>query len=49
MIKKSDPEKLIPLHADWTYVNESNYASAAIWVPFVDVNDPEIIEGLAQG
>ena len=38
MIKNPDPENFMPLHADWTYVDESKFSSVAIWVPLVNVD-----------
>ena len=36
MIKQPDPNAFMPLHADWTYVDESQCRSIAVWVPLVD-------------
>lgn len=36
MVKEAGGNNPMPLHADWTYVDESQYLSLAIWVPLVD-------------
>jgi hypothetical protein len=36
MIKPADSGYAMPLHADWTYVDESRYRSLAVWMPLVD-------------
>ena len=49
MIKNANPERFMPLHADWTYVDESLYCSAAIWVPLVDVDAQNGCLGVIDG
>ena len=36
MVKEKGGNNPMPLHADWTYVDEKNNASLAIWTPLVD-------------
>lgn len=38
MIKAGDGNNAMPLHADWTYVDEPNYQSIAMWIPLVDTS-----------
>jgi hypothetical protein len=49
MIKNSDPENFMPLHADWTYVDEPQFCSVAIWVPLVDVDAENGCLGIIEG
>lgn len=36
MVKNIGPESRMPIHADWTYVNEDQFQSLGIWCPLVD-------------
>ncbi len=36
--KKPGPDSLVPLHQDWTFVDETQYASINVWCPLVDVD-----------
>lgn len=38
MIKEAHNDSMMPLHADWTYVDESDDISIAAWVPLCDTN-----------
>ncbi len=38
MVKEGAGNNSMPLHADWTYVDESKSSSYAIWIPLVDTN-----------
>lgn len=49
MVKNPDRENFMPLHADWTYVNEHEFNSVAIWVPLVDVNEKNGCFGVVEG
>ena len=49
MIKNPDPENFMPLHADWTYVDETKFSSVAIWVPLVDVDQENGCFGVIEG
>ncbi len=49
MIKNSDPENFMPLHADWTYVDEQRFCSVAIWIPLVDVDAENGCLGIIEG
>ncbi len=37
MVKEPGPEGGFPVHQDWTYVDETKYASYAFWIPLSDV------------
>ena len=39
MVKEAEGKGEMPLHADWTYVDESRYISLGFWTPLVDTND----------
>lgn len=39
MVKEGRGTGPMPLHADWTYVQEPQHASISIWVPLVDTNE----------
>jgi len=36
MVKEPGPQSIMPLHADWTYVDEDKHLSIAVWCPLVD-------------
>ena len=38
VIKESNPDSLVPVHQDWTFVDESKYCSLTCWIPLVAVN-----------
>jgi hypothetical protein len=38
LIKKPQDNTLIPIHQDWTFVDEQQYYSLSIWCPLDDVN-----------
>jgi hypothetical protein len=38
MVKHSGENSRMPLHADWTYVDESRFTSLAVWCPLVDTD-----------
>lgn len=39
MVKSPDEFSNIKLHQDWTYVDEREYSSYAIWIPLIDLDD----------
>lgn len=39
MVKEPNGNSLMPLHADWCYVDETEYSSYAIWVSLIDTNE----------
>jgi ectoine hydroxylase-related dioxygenase (phytanoyl-CoA dioxygenase family) len=49
MIKLPDPGVPMPLHADWSYVDESTARSIAIWVPLVDTDTQNGCIGVVEG
>lgn len=38
MVKETGNNSVMPLHADWTYVDEKQFQSLGIWSPLVDTN-----------
>lgn len=38
MVKEPNADSLMPLHADWCYVDEPQHNSYAIWVPLTDTD-----------
>lgn len=46
MIKVSNVDNFMPLHADWTYVDESMLNSYSIWIPLVDTSEENGCFGL---
>lgn len=49
MVKQADPNVFMPLHADWTYVDENKHRSIAIWIPLVDTNEENGCLGVIKG
>lgn len=39
MVKESGERSMMPLHADWTYVDENKSVSLGIWCPLTDTNE----------
>jgi hypothetical protein len=39
MVKETGDNSLMPLHADWTYVDEKQFQSLGIWCPLIDTNE----------
>ncbi len=39
MVKKPSASNEMPLHADWTYVDESAFRSIACWIPLIETNE----------
>jgi hypothetical protein len=38
MVKEGGGNNVMPLHADWTYVDENICSSYSVWIPLVDTN-----------
>jgi hypothetical protein len=49
MIKNPDPDFAMDLHADWAYVDEGKFRSAAVWIPLVDTNEENGCLGIIEG
>lgn len=49
MIKNPNSDYFMPLHADWTYVDESRFRSVAVWVPLVDTDETNGCLGIIEG
>ena len=39
LVKKPQENTFIPIHQDWSFVDESKYYSLSIWCPLVDVDE----------
>lgn len=39
MVKHAEGDSPVPLHADWTYVDERKHVSLSVWMPLVDTNE----------
>ena len=39
MIKTPNNKDLLPVHADWVYVDEDKYSAISIWIPADDITD----------
>lgn len=39
MVKKPSASNEMPLHADWTYVDENAFRSIACWIPLIETNE----------
>ena len=39
MVKEPGSNSKMKLHQDWTYVDENNYRSYAVWIPLLDLNE----------
>lgn len=49
MIKQGNSDYFMPLHADWTYVDEDKFRSIAVWIPLVDTNEENGCLGVIEG
>jgi hypothetical protein len=49
MVKEPGQDSRMPLHTDWTYVDETQHRSLAIWCPLVDTNELNGALGIIPG
>ena len=49
MIKNPGSDYFMPLHADWTYADEDQFRSIAIWIPLVDTDEMNGCLGVIEG
>ena len=49
MIKHGMNDYAMPLHADWTYVNEDEFRSISAWIPLIDTNEENGCLGVIEG
>jgi hypothetical protein len=47
--KEPNPKGVVPPHQDWTFVDESEYWSATLWTPLVDVDMDNGALGVIKG
>ncbi len=38
VIKEAGLQNIVPPHQDWTFVDETKFCSATVWIPIMDVN-----------
>lgn len=39
MVKEADGDSPVPMHADWTYVDEHRHIGVSVWLPLVDADE----------
>lgn len=49
MVKQPGSDYFMPLHADWTYVDEDKFRSIAVWIPLIDTNEENGCLGVIEG
>lgn len=49
IVKQSGENNCVPPHQDWTFVDESFFFSASIWIPLVDVSEENGAIGVIPG
>ena len=49
VVKEPGEKNIVPPHQDWTFVDESNYCSASVWTPLVDVTEENGALGVIPG
>jgi hypothetical protein len=49
MIKHGMNDYFMPLHADWTYVEESKFRSLAAWIPLINTDQENGCLGVIEG
>lgn len=47
--KEAGLKNIVPPHQDWSFVDESKYCSATVWVPLLDVNKNNGALGVIKG
>jgi hypothetical protein len=49
MVKEPGTGSIMPLHTDWTYVDESKFRSLALWMPLTDTTNDNGALGVVAG
>ncbi len=49
VVKEHNPKGVVPPHQDWTFVDESEYWSATLWTPLMDVHMDNGALGVIKG
>lgn len=47
--KEAGLQNIVPPHQDWSFVDESKYCSATVWIPLIDVNKDNGALGVIKG
>jgi ectoine hydroxylase-related dioxygenase (phytanoyl-CoA dioxygenase family) len=49
VIKEAGLENIVPPHQDWSFVDETEFCSATVWIPLMDVNKNNGALGIIRG
>lgn len=49
MVKTPDSEAILPVHADWTYIDEKQGPALSIWIPIQDITEENGAFGVIPG
>jgi hypothetical protein len=49
VVKEPGKKNIVPPHQDWSFVDETKYCSATIWIPLQDVNEENGALGVIPG
>lgn len=49
VIKEAGLQNIVPPHQDWTFVDETEFCSATVWIPLMDVNKNNGALGVIKG
>lgn len=49
VIKEAGLQNIVPPHQDWSFVDESEFSSATVWIPLMDVNKNNGALGVIKG
>lgn len=49
VIKEAGLQNIVPPHQDWSFVDETEFSSATVWIPLMDVNKNNGALGVIKG